>query len=110
MAERLLIPYIRQSRAKELTISLDDQPAERDLALLVPVAIRPALRHVFAPRADDLTHLLLHQLGEDAEADADRERQQPLLGRAGDLVEGDLDTLGQVEPAPVDGVDDLETM
>jgi len=34
----------------------------------------------------------------------------PLLGRASDRVEGDLDTLGQVEPARVDGVDDLETM
>ena len=36
--------------------------------------------------------------------------EEPFLGRAGDLLQRDLDALGQVELARLRGVDDLETM
>jgi hypothetical protein len=56
----------------------DPAPTERHLAALVPVAHRGALTIVLALRAHDVPDLLLHQLGHDAESDADRQREQPL--------------------------------
>jgi hypothetical protein len=61
--------------------------AERHLARLVPVPHGGALRVVLAPRADDIDHLFLHQLGQHPEPDADAQRQQPLLRRADQLPE-----------------------
>jgi len=51
-----------------------------------PLAVVPALR------ADDIVDLFLHQLADDAEPDADREREQPLPGGADQLAERLLDT------------------
>jgi hypothetical protein len=64
----------------------DAAATERHLPSLVAVAHRGALRVVLALRADDLVELLGHQLGHDAEPDADRQREQPLLRDAGRLT------------------------
>src|SRR5439155_18219516 len=69
--------------------------AQRHLARLVPVPYGRALRVVLALRADDLDDFLFQQLGQDAEADADTQRQQPLLRRADQLPERLLHTLRQ---------------
>src|SRR5206468_3227960 len=65
------------------------------LARLVPVPYGRALRVVLALRADDLDDFLFQQLGQDAEADPDTQRQQPLLRRADQLPERLLHTLRQ---------------
>jgi len=53
----------------------------------VTVAHRRALRLVLPFRPDDLVDLLFHQLGENADADADAQRKQPLLRRAHEVAE-----------------------
>jgi hypothetical protein len=65
----------------------DAAPAERDLAALVAVPHRRAVRVVLAPGADDLVDLGLHQLVQHPEPDADTQRQQPLLRCGGQLAE-----------------------
>ncbi|MDQ3093146.1 MAG: hypothetical protein M3R46_16120 [Actinomycetota bacterium] len=50
---------------------------------------------MLAPRPDDLIDFLLHQLGQHAESDADRQREQPLLRSSGQLPERLLHPLGQ---------------
>ena len=65
-----------------------DRPtSERHLAVLVAVADGDAIGVVLALRADDLVHLLLHQLAQHAEPDADAQREQALLGRSHELPE-----------------------
>ena len=59
----------------------DAPAAERHLARLVAVTHRDPIGVVLALRADDLDDLLLHQLGQHAEPDADAQREQPLLRR-----------------------------
>ena len=50
---------------------------------------------VLALRAAGLVDPGGHQLVDDAERDADREREQALAGRAGELAEDELDGFGQ---------------
>ena len=75
----------------------DRHPAapERDLAALVAVADRGAVAIVSALRADDLVDLGLHDLVQHAQPDADAQRQQPFLRRAGQLTQRVLDPLRQ---------------
>ncbi len=75
----------------------DRHPAapERDLAALVTVADRGAVWIVSALRADDLVDLGFHDLVQHAQADADAQRQQPFLRRAGQLTQRVLDPLRQ---------------
>ncbi len=63
--------------------ALDPDPAapEGDLTALVAVAHGGPGAVVTALLADDLSDLLLHQLGEDAQPDADRQGQKALLRR-----------------------------
>jgi len=70
-------------------------PTERDLAVLVPVPHRAAVRQVLALRADDLVDLGLDQLVQHTQPDADAERQQPFLRGAGQLPERLHHRLGQ---------------
>ena len=56
----------------------DPATTKGDLAGLVAVANRAAIRVVAALWADDLGDLLFHQLGQDAEPNAHRERQKAL--------------------------------
>ena len=58
---------------------LDATATERHLAALVTVPHRGPLSIVLAPRAHDVVDLLLHQLAQHAQPDADAQRQQPLL-------------------------------
>ncbi len=69
--------------------ALDADPAapEGDLAGLVAVAHGSSLGVMAALGADDLCDLLFHQLGEDAQAEADRQGQKALLGDAHQLPE-----------------------
>ena len=53
-------------------------PAERHLALFVPVTDRNAIGVMLALRADNLVERLLQQLGQNTEPNPDRERQQSL--------------------------------
>ena len=62
-------------------------PAERHFAALVPVPNRVAIAIVAALRAHDLVDLGLHQLVQHSESDANAQRQQPFLRRAGELAE-----------------------
>ena len=75
----------------------DRHPAapERDLAALVAVADRGAVGIVSALRADDLVDLGLHDLVQHAQPDADAQRQQPFLRRAGQLTQRVLHPLRQ---------------
>ena len=56
---------------------------------------RDAVRVVLALRADDLVDLLLHQLVQHAEPDADAQRQQPLLRCPDQLAQRLLHPRGQ---------------
>ena len=87
-----------------------DTSTERGLALLVAVPVGAARRIWLAPRADDVDDLLFHQLSEHAEADADREREQPLLCRPDQLPERRLHRLRQLSPRPVRSDDDLDRL
>jgi hypothetical protein len=69
------------------SLDLDAPATERHLARLVPVTHGRPLRVVLALRADDIVDLLLHQLGEHAEANAHAQRQQSLLRRVHQLPE-----------------------
>ncbi len=69
----------------------DPPPAESDLAGLVAVAHGSSLGVMAALGADDLGDLFFHQLGEATETDADRQRQEPLLGDAHQLPKRLLD-------------------
>jgi hypothetical protein len=91
--QRYLVASIGAARPR----ALDRHPAatERHLAGLVPVADGDTIRVVLAPRPDDLIDFLLHQLGQHAEPDADRQREQPLLRSSGQLPERLLHPLGQ---------------
>ena len=51
------------------------------------VADSDAIGVVLALRAHDVAHLLLHQLAQHAEPDADAQREQALLGRSHELPE-----------------------
>jgi len=51
--------------------------------------------------ADDLVDLGLHQLGQHAEPNTNRQRQQPFLGCAGQLAQRLLHPLGQLLEAVV---------
>ena len=75
----------------------DRHPAapERDLAALVAVADRGAVGIVAALRADDLVDLGFHDLVQHAQPDADAQRQQPFLRRAGQLTQRVLHPLRQ---------------
>jgi hypothetical protein len=61
----------------------------------VAVANGRAIRVVAALGADGLGDLGLHQLGQDAQADAHRQGQKALLGSSDELPERLLDALGQ---------------
>ena len=61
------------------TLNRDAPPAERDLARLMAMAHRGAVRVARALRAHDIVDLLLEQLGQHAEPGRDAQRQQPLL-------------------------------
>jgi hypothetical protein len=73
--------------ARPRTLDRDAAAAERHLARLVSVPDGAALGVVLAPRADDLVELLGHQLGQHAEPDTHRQREQPLLRGPGQLAE-----------------------
>jgi hypothetical protein len=84
-----------------------DTSTERDLAPLVAVPVGRPRRIWLAPRADDVDDLLFHQLSEHAEADADRQREQPLLRRPDQLPECRLHALRQLAAGGLGGGDDL---
>jgi hypothetical protein len=73
----------------------DPATTKGDLAGLVAVANRAAIRVVAALWADDLGDFFFHQLGQDAEPNAHRERQKALLGDPHQLPERLLDAWGQ---------------
>ena len=73
----------------------DPTSAEGDLTRLVAVAHGRAIGVVATPGADDLGDFFFHQLGQDAQADADRQGQKALLGSSDELSERLLDALGQ---------------
>ena len=73
----------------------DAPAAERDLAGLVAVAHRAAVRVALALRADDIVDLLFQQLGQHAEPGRDAQRQQPLLRCPHQLAQRLLHTRGQ---------------
>ncbi len=77
--------------------ALDPHPAaaESDLTGLVAVAHGPPLWVVAALGADDLGDLLFHQLGQDAQAEADRQGQKALLRDAHQFPERLLDAWRQ---------------
>jgi hypothetical protein len=83
--KRHLTGRIRGSRPRPL--DRDAAAAERHRAGLVSVADRDALAVVPALRPHDLIDFLFDQLGQDAEPDADRQREQPLLRGTGQLAE-----------------------
>ena len=103
--QRVAVGEVRIGRQRHLALAVggpgprpldrDAPAAERDLAGLVAVTHRGAVRVVLALRADDLVDLLLHQLGQHAEPDADAQRQQPLLRRPDQLAQRLLHTRGQ---------------
>jgi hypothetical protein len=97
-------------RADTRTLGRDDAPAENDLARLVAVAVGRACRVGLAARADDVDDLLFHQLAQDAQADADREREQPLLRGPDQLAERDLHPPRQLLPLRLVGADDLDSL
>jgi len=70
-------------------------PAERHLARLVAVAHRDPIGILPAPRAYDLDDFLFHQLGQHAEPDADRQRQQSLPRSSNQLTQRLLHARGQ---------------
>ena len=70
-------------------------PAERHLALFVPVTDRNAIGVMLALRADNLVERLLQQLGQNTEPNPDRERQQSLPRCPNKLAERLLDALRQ---------------
>jgi len=78
---------------------------EGDRARLVAVAGGAAAGVVLALRADDLLDLGLHQLVEDAEPDAHRQRHESLLGRSGQLSKRLLHPLGQLLAGVLGGRD-----
>ncbi len=61
--------------------------AESDLTGLVAVAHGSSLGVMAALGADDLSDLLLHQLGQDTQVEADRQGQKALLRDAHQLPE-----------------------
>src|SRR3954451_11769059 len=70
-------------------------PTERHLAALMAVTHRPTARIVLALWAHDLIDLGLHELVQHPQADADAQRQQPLLRGAGQLAQRLLHPLRQ---------------
>ncbi len=80
-------------------------PAERDLAAIVAMTHRAAVRIVPALRADNLVDLGLHQLVQHTEPNADAQRQQPFLRGAGELAERLLHRGGQLLNALLAGRD-----
>jgi len=62
-------------------------PTQGDLAGFVAVANRTAVGVMATSGADDLGGFFFHQLGQDTQADAHRERQQALLGDSDELPE-----------------------
>jgi hypothetical protein len=82
-------------RAHPGALHPDAAAAERDLTGLVPVPDGETVGVVLAARADDLVDLGLQQLAQHAQPDADAEREQALLRRAGELAERVTHPLGQ---------------
>jgi hypothetical protein len=80
-------------------------PSEGDLAILVAMAHRHAIRDVLALRAHDLVDLGLKQLVQHPKPDADAQRQQALLRSAGELAQGVEHRLGQPLGALIAGRD-----
>jgi len=99
---------VRASNAR--TLDRQDTSAEHDLAPLVAVSVGDALGVRLAPRADDVDDLLLHQLSEHAQADADREGEQALLRRPHELTERRLHRLRQLSPRRPRSGDDLDRL
>ena len=65
-------------RADPRALDLHPPAAQRDLAILMPVADRGPLPVPLALRADDLLNLRLQQLVQHPQPDLDRQREQPL--------------------------------
>src|SRR6266511_3684741 len=78
-------------------LDLDAPPTQRHLPRLVAVTHRCPPQVVLALRTDDLVDLLFHQLGHNAEPNADAQGEQPLLGRVHQLAEHFLHTRRQRE-------------
>ena len=77
------------------TLNRDAPPAERDLARLMAMAHRGAVRVARVLRAHDIVDLLLEQLGQHAEPGRDAQRQQPLLRCPNQLAQRLLHPGGQ---------------
>ena len=73
------------------------------------MAVRGATGIVLAFRADTLGELVLEDLAEVLEAEGDRDREQVLLGNAGQLGQRERDLLGQVEVGEALLCDDART-
>jgi hypothetical protein len=105
LRQRIAIGEVRVGRQRDLTAAvggphprtLDGHPtgAERHAPGLMAVSDRDAVGVVTALRTDDVIDLRGHQLAQHPESDADAERQQPLLGRAGQLAQRVLHALRQ---------------
>ena len=103
--QRVAVGEVRIGRKRHLalavggphprTLDRNAPAAERDLAGLVAVTHRDAVRVALALRAHDIVDLLLHQLGQHAQPDADAQRQQPLLRGPDQLAQRLLHTRGQ---------------
>ena len=103
--QRITVGEVRIAGQRHLALAVDgpdaraldrDAPAaERDLAGLVAVAHRSAVRVALALRADDIVDLLFQQLGQHAEPGRDAQRQQPLLRCPDQFAQRLLHTRGQ---------------
>src|SRR5664279_5507697 len=103
--QRVTVSEIRIRRERHLvlpaggagpwTLHRDTPATQGDLAILMAVAHRGALRVIGVLGADDLIQLGLHHLAEHAQPDTDAERQQPFLRRAGQLPQRVLHSLRQ---------------
>ena len=87
-----------RARARPRTAHLHLAPAEHDLPRARAVPAGAALGVVLALGADERNQLLLEQLVQHLQADADRECEQALAHRARQVVEGELHLARQAQP------------
>ena len=103
--QRVAVGEVGIGRQRHLALAIDGPDprtldrnapaAERDLAVLVAVTHRDAVRVALALRAHDIVDLLLQHLGQHAQPGRDTERQQPLLRGPDQLAQRLLHTRGQ---------------
>ena len=86
---------------------LDPAPTQGQVASLLAVPISLPLRAVLAPRAHQLSQLLLEDFADRRQPEPDRECQQPLSCRLGQRCERNRDSVWERDRGPFLGyVDD----